>query len=213
MVLAGLAFTGAASAEILTMGQNTKNCENFNYQEDAQAEFDRNSADLNGLDADNDGMACEGLPRRGTAGGQPATSTTTAKPAVRVADMDCADFPTQAASQAVLSADRSDPNRLDADGDGIACETRFGEQNATAKPTSEKPKPESSTHKPKATTSSGNQVKIRPAGGVDTGDGSMVPASGGSAGVFGGLLLIGVAGGAVLMSRRPKTEQRDGADR
>ncbi len=34
----------------------------------------------------------------------------------------CADFPSQAAAQAVLRADPSDPNRLDADLDGIACE-------------------------------------------------------------------------------------------
>ncbi len=34
----------------------------------------------------------------------------------------CADFPSQAAAQSVLRADPSDPNRLDADRDGIACE-------------------------------------------------------------------------------------------
>ncbi len=33
-----------------------------------------------------------------------------------------ADFPSRAAAQAVLRADPSDPNRLDADLDGIACE-------------------------------------------------------------------------------------------
>jgi hypothetical protein len=34
----------------------------------------------------------------------------------------CDDFATQADAQAVLDADRSDPNRLDGDRDGIACE-------------------------------------------------------------------------------------------
>ena len=34
----------------------------------------------------------------------------------------CADFTSQAQAQAVLRADPSDPNRLDADKDGIACE-------------------------------------------------------------------------------------------
>jgi hypothetical protein len=34
----------------------------------------------------------------------------------------CADFASQAQAQAVLRADPSDPNRLDADRDGIACE-------------------------------------------------------------------------------------------
>ena len=34
----------------------------------------------------------------------------------------CSDFATQAQAQAVLRADPTDPNRLDGDGDGIACE-------------------------------------------------------------------------------------------
>lgn len=36
----------------------------------------------------------------------------------------CPAFATQADAQAVLRADPTDPNRLDADLDGIACETR-----------------------------------------------------------------------------------------
>jgi Excalibur calcium-binding domain len=36
----------------------------------------------------------------------------------------CPDFASQADAQAVLRADPTDPNRLDADKDGIACETR-----------------------------------------------------------------------------------------
>jgi excalibur calcium-binding domain-containing protein len=35
----------------------------------------------------------------------------------------CADFASQADAQAVLRADPSDPNKLDADKDGIACES------------------------------------------------------------------------------------------
>ena len=34
----------------------------------------------------------------------------------------CSDFRTQADAQAVLRADPTDPNRLDGDADGIACE-------------------------------------------------------------------------------------------
>jgi hypothetical protein len=34
----------------------------------------------------------------------------------------CGDFASQAHAQAVLRADPSDPNRLDTDNDGIACE-------------------------------------------------------------------------------------------
>jgi hypothetical protein len=35
----------------------------------------------------------------------------------------CSHFPSQAAAQAVLRADPRDPNRLDTDRDGIACES------------------------------------------------------------------------------------------
>ena len=37
-------------------------------------------------------------------------------------DLDCANFVTQAEAQAAYDADPSDPNGLDADSDGIACE-------------------------------------------------------------------------------------------
>ncbi len=38
-------------------------------------------------------------------------------------DLDCADFATQEEAQAVLDANPSDPNALDGEGDGIACES------------------------------------------------------------------------------------------
>ena len=58
-----------------------------------------------------------------------STTTTTAPPVVVVPadDQDCRDFPTQATAQAHLAADRSDPDRLDRDNDGVACEEFFGE--------------------------------------------------------------------------------------
>ena len=37
-------------------------------------------------------------------------------------DLDCPDFATEAEAQAVYDADPSDPNRLDGDNDGFACE-------------------------------------------------------------------------------------------
>ncbi|MBI2983996.1 MAG: hypothetical protein HYY42_07475 [Chloroflexi bacterium] len=40
-------------------------------------------------------------------------------------DADCADFPDQAAAQKELRARPSDPDRLDADDDGLACERLF----------------------------------------------------------------------------------------
>lgn len=45
------------------------NCDDFATQEDAQAEFDKDPSDPHGLDADNDGIACEGLPSGGGGAG------------------------------------------------------------------------------------------------------------------------------------------------
>ena len=90
----------------------------FGFQEEAQAVLEADPSDPNGLDGDDgDGIACENLPSgRGT-------GTT------QVVDLACTDFATPAAeaqaaeAQAVLDADTSDPNGLDADNDGIACES------------------------------------------------------------------------------------------
>lgn len=52
-------------------------CRDFTFQEDAQAEFDRDISDPNRLDEDqgrDDGIACEVLPRRSPATLVPATS-------------------------------------------------------------------------------------------------------------------------------------------
>ena len=67
--------------------------------------------DPNGLDADNDGIACEELSDDGAGGGGTGAG-----------DLDCADFATQAAAQRELERDPADPNNLDADDDGVACE-------------------------------------------------------------------------------------------
>lgn len=72
-----------------------------------------------------------------------ATTTTSAAPAASADDRDCTDFTTQAQAQAALAADASDPDRLDRDGDRIACEELFGTQ--------------------------GRQVAVVPDGGVATG--------------------------------------------
>ncbi|QIN80799.1 hypothetical protein GBA65_12725 [Rubrobacter marinus] len=50
-------------------------------------------------------------------------------------DFDCTDFATQEEAQAILDADSADPNRLDEDGDGQACEDSFdGSDSAPAGP-------------------------------------------------------------------------------
>lgn len=53
---------------------------------------------------------------------QPAGPSPSPSPSVP-ADLDCADFASQGEAQAVYDADPSDPHGLDADGDGVACET------------------------------------------------------------------------------------------
>ena len=58
-------------------------------------------------------------------------------------DRDCVDFDTQAEAQAALEESSGDPERLDSDDDGIACEQQFGTE--------------------------GRQVAVSPRGGVATG--------------------------------------------
>ena len=52
-------------------------------------------------------------------------------PTAAQADRDCEDFPTQAAAQAALRADPSDPADNDADDDGVACELFDFDDGAT----------------------------------------------------------------------------------
>jgi hypothetical protein len=95
------------------------------------------------------------------------------------ADLNCGDFATQAEAQAVLAADPSDPNGLDGDDDGQACEEHG------------------------YSGSSGGQVSRTPSGGVAAGDGSSADEGEGEAlpYVLGGLALV-AAGGAALTARR-----------
>ena len=86
-------------------------------------------------------------------------------------DRDCPDFTSQAEAQEALDGAIGDPERLDQDGDGIACESHFREAAATTTPTTE-PVP---TSAPRAERSGEGQVRVLPRGGVDTGDGSTDP--------------------------------------
>jgi Excalibur calcium-binding domain len=86
-------------------------CASFGSQESAQTELERDPSDPSDLDGDDDGEACETYPYNGGGGGGGDDE-----------ELDCADFATQEEAQAELEQDRSDPNRLDADNDGIPCE-------------------------------------------------------------------------------------------
>ncbi|SDO46206.1 excalibur calcium-binding domain-containing protein [Geodermatophilus sp. DSM 45219] len=92
-------------------------------------------------------------------------------------DRDCPDFASQAAAQAAFDAVPGDPERLDADNDGIACEDQ-------------------------AYASTGStQVTARPAGAVAAGDGSAGEDGGALPFVLGGAALA-AAGGAAVAARR-----------
>ena len=67
-----------------SVGAQNLNCDDFEFQEDAQVVFDQDRSDPNGLDGpigpDNDtrgtpNLACEDLPRRGTSSGGGNTDT------------------------------------------------------------------------------------------------------------------------------------------
>jgi hypothetical protein len=106
------------------------------------------------------------------------------------ADLDCADFATQAQAQANLVAHPSDPNNLDADNDGQACETfDYQAGGATAPGPSTQGKP-------------GASVSPMPQGGVATGSGSTAGLEHEGLLVGGGVALLLGAGGLVVFRRR-----------
>jgi LPXTG-motif cell wall-anchored protein len=89
------------------------------------------------------------------------------------ADLDCSDFTSQSQAQGVYDSNPSDPQRLDRDNDGIACEEAGG---SGVSPTA-------------------------PEGGVATGAGGTAGLESEPLFVAGGLALAG-AGGLVLYRRR-----------
>ncbi len=90
-------------------------------------------------------------------------------------DLNCEDFPSQAEAQAVYDANPSDPNNLDADDDGQACEEFFGTEGQVATP---------------------------PVGGVATGDGSTADSVAGVLPLVAGGVGLAAAGGAAFAARR-----------
>lgn len=195
VILAGFSLFGPASiafalAEAPAIAD--LNCKrDFKFQEDAQAVFDQDRSDPHNLDDDDDGIACETLPKRGSSATETITPTlppitTETKPApgtAKFVDKDCADFPSQAAAQAELKKNPRDPHKLDADRDGYACESHFGEPSKSG------------------------QVKVKPVGGVATGGGDVVETNGGllevgAVALTGAVLLTVTAAGAALALRR-----------
>lgn len=108
-------------------------------------------------------------------------------PALAQQDYDCADFATQEEAQAEYDKDPSDPHGLDADSDGIACETltSSGETGNGGQP---------------ADTDTGDQVEQVPQGGVETGGGT----DSDDLYLLGGGLILAAAGGTALIARRAR---------
>ncbi|MEJ2862965.1 excalibur calcium-binding domain-containing protein [Actinomycetospora flava] len=217
LTLLGVFGPGAGMA--LAAGDDL-NCGDFSYQEDAQDVLDADPSDPNNLDREGDGRACESLPSRGstseelglTDGSSSSGSTheTSASSAASSSssgsstrttpthDRDCADFSSQAQAQGVLDDDPSDPERLDADDDGVACESfDYGDDSSDSEDDS-------------------RDVDVRPAaaatndypvGGVAAGDGSG-PSEGSDALAYALMGSAAVAGAVAVRHARPGRHRR-----
>ena len=130
-IVASLVLAPAALAQVRgpSGGDGTYNCDSFDTQEQAQAFYDADPSDPNSLDTDGDGIPCEVAPS-GVAEDATLLGGYPDGPA-EMNDLDCVDFGTQADAQATYNADTSDPNGLDRDGDGIACESSFSVASGT----------------------------------------------------------------------------------
>lgn len=118
LYLATLSMLVVALTANVAFAQGDLDCDDFDSQAEAQQTLREDPSDPNGLDAENDGVACEVTdypnPERDEVPVEGSVSPG--------GDLDCEDFATQQEAQAVFNQDTSDPNGLDADNDGLACE-------------------------------------------------------------------------------------------
>ena len=103
------------------------------------------------------------------------------------ADLNCSDFATQAEAQAVLTADPTDPNNLDSDDDGIACESLASGGAAED-----------------GTVTGSVQVTAVPSGSVAAGDGTSGAGDATTLPYALGGLAVVAAGGAVVARRNSR---------
>lgn len=138
LLLAALCMTLSTAFASAALAQDEFDCADFATQEEAQAVYDEDTSDPSGLDGPigtgftgEEGVACEELPSGETGtdmsvepaaetSAEPSASPTAADPRV---GLDCDDYGAQEEAQAAVAADPSDPNVLDRDNDGVACET------------------------------------------------------------------------------------------
>jgi hypothetical protein len=127
----------AGSTALAQSEMNDLQCVDFANsatQGTAQATYDADPSDPNGLDADGDGIACEFTESAGeisyedgsmisvTTAGMPAPDVDAGVQGPACAELGDSGEQAQREAQALLNQDPSDPNGLDADGDGIPCE-------------------------------------------------------------------------------------------
>ena len=148
-----------------------RDCGDFQSRAEAQAELERDPSDPQNLDGDGDGMACDTYPygdggNGGSGGGDEG-------------DLDCADFATQREAQAVLDRDPSDPNNLDADNDGVACDDLVPGEGPDAPPGVDQ--------------YGGKGPVDRPEGVIPRTNVRRIPPTGGPPVVFGAMALLAVA--------------------
>jgi hypothetical protein len=121
--LPGATPTPASTPTPTGSGPATVNCSSFPSQAAAQAAYRANPVGLSNLDADHDGIACEDNPAPYDRTPVLSASSTPTPAASNTATVNCSSFPSQAAAQAAYRADPVGLAKLDADHDGIACES------------------------------------------------------------------------------------------
>ena len=124
--------TPAPTATPTATEEPDRNCSDFDTWQEAQDFYEAAGgpdSDPHGLDGDNDGIACEGLPGAPKPAATPTevpTPTQTATPPVEEDDdRNCSNFDTWREAQDFYESEggpASDAHGLDGDGDGIACE-------------------------------------------------------------------------------------------
>ena len=116
------------------MPEDRFDCEDFTSPARPQRILERDPTDPHGLDANQDGQACEeffateatpeapAAPPADPPAAEPTPEPAPAAPSrVTLEDIDCIAFTYQEEAQAVLDQDPSDPHNLDPSGDGFAC--------------------------------------------------------------------------------------------
>ncbi len=155
------AATDSSTEEVLDAPADDFDCIDFETQEEAQAILDKDPSDPSDLDPGGDGTACSLLPSAADLAEEDSRDRVAASAAdngtVRQRRRDrantdadtavsaCADY-TQEEAQQLLDDDPRDPDNLDPDGDGIACEDEeLSGSPATAAEPATRDRPRSTT--------------------------------------------------------------------